>query len=139
VYPKSVKKITILDRTKEPGAPGEPLYLEIKDMFYEQQERPLIIGGRYGLSSKDTTPSQVLSVYENMKLKEPKNHFTVGIVDDVTFTSLPVLPEINVALPGTYSAKFYGLGSDGNCRSKQELYKDHRGYDRQILSGIFCL
>jgi pyruvate-ferredoxin/flavodoxin oxidoreductase len=123
VFPKSVKKITVLDRTKEPGAPGEPLYLDIEDMFYDKQERPLIIGGRYGLSSKDTTPSQILSVYENMKLKEPKNHFTVGIVDDVTFTSLPVLPEINVALQGTYSAKFYGLGSDGTVGANKNSIK----------------
>jgi len=123
VFPKSVKKITVLDRTKEPGAPGEPLYLDIKDMFYDRSEKPLIVGGRYGLSSKDTTPSQILSVYENMKLKEPKNQFTVGIVDDVTHTSLPVLPEIHVALPGTYSAKFYGLGSDGTVGANKNSIK----------------
>ena len=123
VFPKSVKKITVLDMTKEPGSPGEPLYLDIKDMFYEKADRPVIIGGRYGLSSKDTTPSQILSVFENMKLKEPKNLFTVGIVDDVTFTSLPVLPEINVALPGTYSAKFYGLGSDGTVGANKNSIK----------------
>ena len=123
VYPKSVRKITVLDRTKEPGAPGEPLFLEIKEMFYDGKEKPVIIGGRYGLSSKDTTPSMVLSVYENMKLSEPKNHFTVGIVDDVTFTSLPVLPEIHVALPGTYSAKFYGLGSDGTVGANKNSIK----------------
>ena len=123
VFPKSVKTITVLNMTKESGAPGEPLYLDIKEIFYDRSERPLIIGGRYGLSSKDTTPSQVLSVFENMKLKEPKNHFTVGIVDDVTFTSLPVLPEIHVALPGTYSAKFYGLGSDGTVGANKNSIK----------------
>ena len=123
VFPKSVKKITVLDRTKEPGAPGEPLFLDIKEMFYDRQEKPIIIGGRYGLSSKDTTPSMVLSVYDNMKLKEPKNHFTVGIVDDVTFTSLPLIPDINVALPGTYSAKFYGLGSDGTVGANKNSIK----------------
>jgi pyruvate-ferredoxin/flavodoxin oxidoreductase len=123
VFPKSVKRITVLDRTKEPGAPGEPLYLDVRDMFYEREERPLIIGGRYGLSSKDTTPAQVISVYENMKLKEPKNHFTVGIVDDVTFTSLPVLAEINVSPAGTYSAKFYGLGSDGTVGANKNSIK----------------
>ncbi len=123
VFPKSVKKITVLDRTKEAGAPGEPLYLDVKDIFYDRDERPVIIGGRYGLSSKDTTPSQILSVFENMKLKEPKNLFTVGIVDDVTFKSLPVLPEINVALPGTYSAKFYGLGSDGTVGANKNSIK----------------
>jgi pyruvate:ferredoxin (flavodoxin) oxidoreductase, homodimeric len=123
IFPESVKKITILDRTKEPGALGEPLYLDIKDMFYDRAEKPLIIGGRYGLSSKDTTPSQMLSVFENMKLKEPKNHFTVGIVDDVTFSSLPVIPEIHVALPGTYSAKFYGLGGDGTIGANKNSIK----------------
>jgi len=123
VFPKSVKTITVLDRTKEPGAPGEPLYLDIKDMFYDKDERPVIVGGRYGLSSKDTTPSMVLSVFENMKLSEPKNQFTVGIVDDVTFTSLPILPDINVAVPGTYSAKFYGLGSDGTVGANKNSIK----------------
>lgn len=123
VLPKSVKKITVLDRTKEPGATGEPLYLDIRDIFYEKDTQPLIIGGRYGLSSKDTTPAHVLSVYENMKMKEPKNHFTVGIVDDVTFTSLPLLPEIHVSPKGTYSAKFYGLGSDGTVGANKNSIK----------------
>jgi len=123
VFPESVKKITVLERTKEPGSPGEPLYLDLKELFYEKTEKPLIIGGRYGLSSKDTTPSQIISVFENMKLKEPKNHFTVGIVDDVTFKSLPLLPEVDVALPGTYSAKFYGLGSDGTVGANKNSIK----------------
>ncbi len=123
VFPGSVKRISVLDRTKEPGAEGEPLYLDVRSMFYESSLRPLIIGGRYGLSSKDTTPSQMMSVFENMKMKEPKNHFTVGIVDDVTFTSLPVLPEINVCNPSTYSAKFYGLGSDGTVGANKNSIK----------------
>ncbi len=123
VLPKSVKRISVLDRTKEPGANGEPLYLDVVEMFYNRAEKPLIVGGRYGLSSKDTTPSHVLSVFENLKMKEPKNGFTVGIVDDVTFTSLPILPEINVALPGTYSAKFYGLGSDGTVGANKNSIK----------------
>ncbi|HLN22296.1 MAG TPA: pyruvate:ferredoxin (flavodoxin) oxidoreductase [Bacteroidales bacterium] len=123
VLPASVKRITVLDRTKEIGATGEPLYLDIKDAFYDKEKRPLIVGGRYGLSSKDTTPSQMLSVFENMKLAQPKNQFSVGIVDDVTFHSLPVLPEINVALPGTYSAKFYGLGSDGTVGANKNSIK----------------
>jgi pyruvate-ferredoxin/flavodoxin oxidoreductase len=123
VLPKSVKVISVLDRTKEPGANGEPLYLDVKEMFYDNETRPVIVGGRYGLSSKDTTPAMVLSVFENMKLKEPKNNFTVGIVDDVTFKSLPVLPEINVADTGTYSAKFYGLGSDGTVGANKNSIK----------------
>jgi len=123
VLPKSVKKITVLDRTKEPGAPGDPLYLDVKNMFYTSDLKPQVFGGRYGLSSKDTTPAQVLSIYENMKLKEPKDFFTVGIIDDVTFRSLPMLPEINVALPGTHSAKFYGLGSDGTVGANKNSIK----------------
>jgi len=123
VLPKSVKIISVLDRTKEPGALGEPLYLDIKDMFYDRAQKPVIVGGRYGLSSKDTTPGHMLSVFENMKLNEPKNHFTVSIVDDVTFTSLPLLPEINVAPKGTYSAKFYGLGSDGTVGANKNSIK----------------
>ncbi len=123
VLPKTVKRIAVLDRTKEPGANGEPLFLDIVELFYTRAEKPLIVGGRYGLSSKDTTPSMVLSVFENLKMNEPKNGFTVGIVDDVTFTSLPVLPEINVALPGTYSAKFYGLGSDGTVGANKNSIK----------------
>ena len=85
--PKTAKRIAVLDRTKEPGANGEPLYLDVKDCFYGQENAPLIVGGRYGLGSKDTTPAQILSVYENLALPTPKNHFTIGIVDDVTFTS----------------------------------------------------
>jgi pyruvate-ferredoxin/flavodoxin oxidoreductase len=123
VLPKSVKRISVLDRTKEPGANGEPLFLDVVEMFYTRPEKPIIVGGRYGLSSKDTTPSMVLSVFENLKMNEPKNGFTVGIVDDVTFKSLPVLPEINVALPGTYSAKFYGLGSDGTVGANKNSIK----------------
>ena len=123
VYPKSVKRISVLDRTKEPGSPGEPLYLDLRELFYDRQEKPVILGGRYGLSSKDTTPGMVLSVFENMKLKEPKHMFTVGIVDDVTFNSLPILPDINVAQPGTYSAKFYGLGADGTVGANKNSIK----------------
>ena len=96
VLPKSVKRICVLDRTKEPGANGEPLYLDIKDVLYGTANAPIVVGGRYGLSSKDTTPAQMLAVYENLKANEPKDHFTVGIVDDVTFTSLPVGPELHL-------------------------------------------
>jgi len=113
VLPESVRRITVLDRTKEPGANGDPLYLDVKEVFYGKSVQPMILGGRYGLSSKDTTPAQMISVFENMKKEKPMNQFTVGIVDDVTFRSLPVLPEINVSGKGTYSAKFYGIGSDG--------------------------
>ncbi|HEY9765221.1 MAG TPA: 2-oxoacid:acceptor oxidoreductase family protein, partial [Chroococcales cyanobacterium] len=120
VLPASVKKITVLDRCKEPGAPGEPLYEDIKTMFYGRQGAPLIVGGRYGLGSKDTTPAQILAVYENMKKEEPKNHFTVGIVDDLTFTSLPVGEEIDTAAPGTKNCKFWGLGADGTVGANKQ-------------------
>lgn len=96
--PETVKRIAVLDRTKEPGAAGEPLYLDIVEAFKGRSDAPLIVSGRYGLSSKDTTPVQVISVFENLQLPEPKNHFTIGIVDDVTFTSLP--PKEEMALGG---------------------------------------
>ncbi|MBN1143047.1 MAG: pyruvate:ferredoxin (flavodoxin) oxidoreductase [Bacteroidales bacterium] len=123
VVPKSVKKITVLDRTKEPGANGDPLYLDIKEVFYGQPNAPIIIGGRYGLSSKDTTPVQMITVFENMDSASPKMHFTVGIEDDVTHMSLPVKPEVSISRKGTFEAKFYGLGSDGTVGANKNSIK----------------
>ncbi len=123
VFPKSVKRICVLDRTKEIGANGEPLYLDVKEMFYDRAERPMIIGGRYGLSSKDTTPSMMISVFNNLKASTPKNQFTIGIVDDVTFHSLELLPEIDLAPKGTFQGKFYGLGSDGTVGANKNSIK----------------
>jgi pyruvate-ferredoxin/flavodoxin oxidoreductase len=123
VIPKTVKRIAVLDRTKEPGANGEPLYLDVKEIFYGMEHQPLIVGGRYGLSSKDTTPAMIVSVYNNLKMNEPKNHFTVGIVDDVKFLSLPLLPEISIAPKGTYEAKFYGIGADGTVGANKNSIK----------------
>jgi pyruvate-ferredoxin/flavodoxin oxidoreductase len=123
VMPKSVKRIAVLDRSKEPGANGEPMYLDVREVFYGQKNAPLVVGGRFGLGSKDTTPAQILSVYENLELNEPKNQFTIGIVDDVTFKSLPLKPEVNVAPKGTYEAKFYGLGSDGTVGANKNSIK----------------
>jgi pyruvate-ferredoxin/flavodoxin oxidoreductase len=123
VFPKTVKRVCVLDRTKEPGANGEPLYLDVKDIFYGKQNAPLIVGGRYGLSSKDTTPVQILSVIENLKMNEPKNRFTIGIVDDVTFLSLPMKEEVNITPKGTFQAKFYGLGSDGTVGANKNSIK----------------
>ncbi|NOY36336.1 MAG: pyruvate:ferredoxin (flavodoxin) oxidoreductase [Chlorobi bacterium] len=123
VIPDTVKRIAVLDRTKEPGATGEPLYLDIKAVYYDHESHPEIYGGRYGLSSKDTTPAQIVAVYANLKMKEPKNHFTVGIIDDVTFTSLPLGPEINVTPEGTFEGKFYGLGSDGTVGANKNSIK----------------
>ncbi|NDV45751.1 pyruvate:ferredoxin (flavodoxin) oxidoreductase [Paludibacter sp. 221] len=123
VLPKTAKRICVLDRTKEPGAGGEPLYLDVKDVLYGKADAPLVIGGRYGLSSKDFTPAQVLAIYENLGMNEPKNHFTVGIVDDVTFTSLPLKEEIPMGAAGTFEAKFYGLGADGTVGANKNSIK----------------
>jgi len=122
--PKSVKKIAVLDRTKEPGSVGEPLYLDVKATIADAKGKtPVIVGGRYGLSSKDTTPEQIISVFENLKLKEPKNGFTIGIVDDVSFKSLPVKKEINFAKKGLVECKFFGLGSDGTVGANKNTIK----------------
>jgi pyruvate-ferredoxin/flavodoxin oxidoreductase len=123
VVPKTVKKITVLDRTKEPGANGDPLYLDIKEAFYGRPNAPVILGGRYGLSSKDTTPVQIITVFENMASDTPKMHFTVGIEDDVTHLSLPVKPEISISDKSTFEAKFYGLGSDGTVGANKNSIK----------------
>ena len=137
VMPKSVKRICVLDRTKEPGAAGEPLYLDVKDAFYNCESRPMIIGGRYGLSSKDTTPAQMLAVYENLAAAEPKNQFTVGIVDDVTFTSLPVGEEISLAKEGTFEALFFGLGADGTVGANKNSIKIIGGSTNKYCQAYF--
>ena len=121
--PKTVKKIAVLDRTKEPGAPGEPLFLDIRSAYQGKENAPLIIGGRYGLSSKDTTPAQIIAVYDNLDRKAPKADFTIGIVDDVTFKSLPLGEEISIVKAGTTECKFYGLGSDGTVGANKNTIK----------------
>ncbi len=147
--PKTAKRVAVLDRTKEPGANGEPLYLDVKDVFYGKADAPLIIGGRYGLASKDTTPTQILSVYENLALPEPKNHFTIGIVDDVTFTSLPPKEELALGGEGIFEAKFYGLGADGTVGANKNSVKiigdntdkycqAYFSYDSKKSGGFTC-
>ena len=129
--PATTKRIAVLDRTKEPGSLGEPLYLDIRNSIGEALEAgkapfkqwPVIVGGRYGLGSKDTTPAQIIAVYRNLEMNEPKNKFTIGIVDDVTFTSLPVIPEIKVSANDIVEAKFYGLGSDGTVGANKNSIK----------------
>ena len=121
--PHSVKRIAVLDRTKEPGALAEPLYLDIKALFQGVENAPLVIGGRYGLSSKDTTPAQIVSVYENLEMAEPKDGFTLGIVDDLTFRSLPLKEEFSIVKPGTTECKFFGLGSDGTVGANKNTIK----------------
>ena len=147
--PATAKRIAVMDRTKEPGANGEPLYLDVVDCFYGKENAPLIIGGRYGLGSKDTTPAQILSVYENLALPEPKDHFTLGIVDDITFTSLPLKEEIALGGEGMFEAKFYGLGADGTVGANKNSVKiigdntnkycqAYFAYDSKKSGGFTC-
>ena len=135
--PSSVKRICVLDRTKEPGANGEPLYLDVRDMFYGKDMQPMIIGGRYGLSSKDTTPAQILAVVENLFSAEPKDHFTVGINDDVTNLSLPIGEEVSLAKPGTFEALFFGLGSDGTVGANKNSIKIIGGSTDKYCQAYF--
>ncbi|MFH5837366.1 pyruvate:ferredoxin (flavodoxin) oxidoreductase [Proteiniclasticum sp. C24MP] len=121
--PKTVKKIAILDRTKEPGSAGEPLYQDVRNAYYESDVRPVIVGGRYGLGSKDVTPGQILAVFENLKYNEVKNGFTIGIEDDVTYTSLAKHEEIDTTSEGTVQCQFWGLGSDGTVGANKSAIK----------------
>jgi pyruvate-ferredoxin/flavodoxin oxidoreductase len=123
VMPKTVQRICVLDRTKEPGANGDPLYLDVVEAFKDVKKAPMIIGGRYGLSSKDTTPAQILAVYKNLAADKPMNQFTVGIKDDVTRRSLKVGKEISILPKGTFEAKFYGLGADGTVGANKNSIK----------------
>ncbi|NMC31274.1 MAG: pyruvate:ferredoxin (flavodoxin) oxidoreductase [Veillonellaceae bacterium] len=145
--PKTVKKIAVLDRTKEPGSIGEPLYLDVKSAFYGKEWQPLIVGGRYGLGSKDVIPSHILPVFENLKLAAPKDRFTLSIVDDVTYTSLPAGEDIDTTPAGTTACKFWGLGSDGTVGANKAAVKiigDHTdmyaqayfAYDSKKSGGI---
>ncbi|MCM1333389.1 MAG: pyruvate:ferredoxin (flavodoxin) oxidoreductase [Bacteroides sp.] len=147
--PKTAKRIAVLDRTKEPGAKGEPLYLDVVDCYYGDANAPEIVGGRYGLASKDTTPAQIISVYENLALPQPKNNFTLGIVDDVTFQSLPMKEEIALGDKSTYEAKFFGLGADGTVGANKNSVKiigdntnkycqAYFSYDSKKSGGFTC-
>ncbi|ADL52536.1 pyruvate:ferredoxin (flavodoxin) oxidoreductase [Clostridium cellulovorans] len=123
ILPQTVEKIAVLDRTKEPGSLAEPLYLDITNLFYGETKKPVIIGGRYGLGSKDTRPSQILAVFNNLKKDNPKDNFTIGIVDDVTDTSLPEEEIIDTTPQGNISCKFWGLGSDGTVGANKSAVK----------------
>jgi len=135
--PKSVKKVAVLDRTKEPGSAGEPLYLDVRNAFYESELRPVIVGGRYGLGSKDTLPSHILTVYENLKKDEPKNGFTIAITDDVNNSSLPVEKVINTTVEGTKECKFWGLGSDGTVGANKSAIKIIGDHTDMYAQGYF--
>ncbi len=123
VIPKSVEKIAVLDRTKEPGSIGEPLYLDVKAAFYDKDNSPLIVGGRYGLSSKDTDPAQLIAVFDELKKDNPKNGFTIGINDDVTHTSLKVGKKISLGNDDDIECLFYGLGADGTVGANKNSIK----------------
>ena len=152
VMPKTVKRIAVLDRTKEPGSNGEPLYLDVVEAFSSTPElrelNPVIVGGRFALAANDTTPALIMGVYENLALPTPKNHFTVGIVDDVTFLSLPKKEEIAV-VDGMFEAKFYGLGADGTVGANKNSVKiigentekycqAYFSYDSKKSGGFTC-
>ena len=147
--PKSAKKIAVLDRTKEPGAEGEPLYLDVKSAFYDVENRPLIVGGRYGLGSAEVTPAKIISVFNNLELPQPKNHFTVGIVDDVTNLSLPVVEEMALGGKSIQECKFFGLGADGTVGANKNSVKiigdntdkhcqAYFSYDSKKSGGFTC-
>ncbi len=147
--PATCKKIAVLDRTKEPGAEGEPLYLDVKSAYYDVENHPTIVGGRYGLGSSDITPANIISVFNNLELTEPKNHFTVGIIDDVTNTSLPKVEEMALGGKSTFEAKFFGLGADGTVGANKNSVKiigdntdkycqAYFSYDSKKSGGFTC-
>ncbi len=135
--PATIKSIAVLDRTKEPGSEGEPLYKDVTTVLYEKKETIKVVGGRYGLSSKDITPGMVKAVYDNLKSREPKNHFTVGIIDDVTFTSLNY-EELDTTPADTVQCKFWGLGSDGTVGANKNAIKIIGNNTDMYAQGYFA-
>ena len=135
--PQSVKRIAVLDRTKEPGAFGEPLYLDVRAAFYASDRKPMIIGGRYGLGSKDLLPGDIVAVFDNLASAEPKNNFTISITDDVTNTSLPCVAGVDVTPAGTKGCKFWGLGSDGTVGANKSAIKIIGDHTDMYAQGYF--
>jgi len=136
--PRTVQKIAVLDRTKEMGAFAEPLYLDVKSVFYGRQWQPLIVGGRCGVGGKDVQPGHIQAVFENLKQDQPKDHFTVGIVDDVNYTSLPLGAEFDTTLQGTKACKFWGLGSDGTVGANKNAIKIIGDHTDLYAQGYFA-
>ena len=136
--PKTVKKIAVLDRTKEPGSIGEPLYLDVRSAFYDVDNAPEIIGGRYGLGSKDVTPTDIKAVFEHLKVADTKSQFTVGINDDVTFTSIPINDELRISTEGTVRCKFWGLGSDGTVGANKQAVKIIGEHTNKYVQAYFA-
>lgn len=135
--PETVKRIAVLDRTKEPGAFGEPLYLDVRAAFYTSDKKPLVIGGRYGLGSKDLLPGDIVAVFDNLASAEPKNGFTLSITDDVTNTSLPCVAGVDVTPAGTKGCKFWGLGSDGTVGANKSAIKIIGDHTDMYAQGYF--
>jgi pyruvate-ferredoxin/flavodoxin oxidoreductase len=135
--PATATKIAVLDRTKEPGSLGEPLYLDVCNAFYNSDRKPVIVGGRYGLGSKDITPTEVVAIYKNLEAAEPKNGFTVSINDDVTGHSLPLGETIGVTPAGTTACKFWGLGSDGTVGANKSAIKIIGDHTDMYAQGYF--
>ncbi len=135
--PKTCKRIAVLDRTKESGAAGEPLYLDVRGVLYDMENAPEVYGGRYGLASKDTTPAQIAGVYEMLASDSPKNNFTIGINDDVTFLSIPEVEGFQSAPEGNISCKFWGLGSDGTVGANKMAIKIIGDHTEQYAQGYF--
>ncbi|MFA5103002.1 MAG: pyruvate:ferredoxin (flavodoxin) oxidoreductase [Candidatus Thermoplasmatota archaeon] len=138
VLPKTVKKIAVLDRTKETAAFGEPLYLDVCSALFDNNLHPLVVGGRYGLGSKDFTPTMAKAVFDNLKLPSPKNHFTVGIIDDVTHTSLPLGEQIDTAPEGLIRCKFWGIGGDGTVGANKDAIKIIGDNTPMYVQGYFA-
>nr|WP_330377651.1 pyruvate:ferredoxin (flavodoxin) oxidoreductase [Cellulosilyticum ruminicola] len=136
--PKTVQKVAVLDRTKESGSIGEPLYLDVRSAFFKTENAPEIIGGRYGLGSKDVTPTHIKAVFDNLKSEEAKNQFTVGIEDDVTYTSIPVNDELRVSDAGTVRCKFWGLGSDGTVGANKQAIKIIGEHTEKYVQAYFA-
>ncbi|MCW2276975.1 pyruvate:ferredoxin (flavodoxin) oxidoreductase [Heliophilum fasciatum] len=138
VLPQTVKKIAVLDRTKEPGALGEPLLLDVRAMFYESDRKPVIVGGRYGLGSKDVVPADINAVFENLKADQPKSGFTISIVDDLTFKSLAPQPLGDTTPKGTIQCKFWGLGSDGTVGANKSAVEIIGTYTPMYAQAYFA-
>lgn len=136
--PSTAKRIAVLDRTKEPGAAGDPLFLDVKNAFYGKENAPIIVGGRYGLGSKDTVPAHIIGVFDNLKAEAPKDQFTVGIVDDVTFKSIPAGEDVDTTPEGTTACQFWGLGSDGTVGANKSAIKIIGDHTDMYAQGYFA-
>ena len=137
VIPQTVRKIAVLDRTKEPGAPGEPLYLDVVTALQDSGREICVVGGRYGLASKNTPPAQAFAVFEHLKADVPRHDFTLGITDDVTYRSLPLLPAPETLPAGTFSCKLWGIGGDGTVGASKSIVKIAGDHTDKYVQAYF--